>query len=63
MTLKDLARILKDEFGRDGWGDIDPYLFNLASQDPDPEDEGDLHEDAQHMRKVLSRVVQRINKR
>ena len=58
MTTTELARILSEELERDGWGDLDPYLFEeLASGPPDPE--SDNYEEVVALRAVLDRVVAR----
>mgnify|MGYP001599056953 CR=1 FL=1 len=56
MTSEHLAKILYEEFERDGWGDIDPYLFRYVF-------EGDTDaEYAADMKRVLDRVVARLKK-
>lgn len=65
MTIHDLARILHEEFDRDAWGDIDPYLFEgLAKSLEDPSlldpDETDQAEEIEGLSEVLERVLARI---
>jgi hypothetical protein len=60
MTAVELARILSEEFERDGWGTIDPLLFEeLASGPPDPE--SDHYEEVLAFKETLDRVVTRIS--
>ena len=56
MTSEQLAKILYEEFERDGWGDIDPYLFCCVS-----EGVTDV-EYAAGMKSALDRVVVRLKK-
>ena len=56
MDATRLAQILSEEFERDHWGTIDPYLFKTVGQDRCEEDE-----DAPPLRQVMERVAQRIN--
>lgn len=58
MDVIKLAKILNEEFEKDNWGDIDPYLFHLLSSGN--EDEEDLIE-VNALENVLNRVVKRIN--
>lgn len=58
ITKEGLARVLYEEFERDAWGDIDPYLFYRVSK-PEPEDGND--DDVAGMEAVLERVVARLN--
>lgn len=62
MTLnaKTLARILYEEFDRDGWGDINPSYFGVVAQEIDPED--DNAEEQVALDQVLIRVVRRLEK-
>jgi hypothetical protein len=65
MTAIDLARIMHEEFERDAWGDIDPYLFEgLANSLEDPSlldpDETDQTTEIEGLAEVLERVVARI---
>lgn len=59
FTSEILGEILAEEFDRDHWGDIDPYLFR-----PRPEDwkEHDQADDWAAMYEVLARVCGRLNK-
>ena len=58
MTAARLAKILDEEFGRDSWGYIDPYLFRHIHQPPGEPDDND--EAAAALRSVLERVAKRI---
>lgn len=58
MKAEQLAQILADEFARDSWGYIDPYLFKMVSKGIDPDD--DSAENAEALKEVLDRVVKRI---
>lgn len=65
MTIHDFARILSDEFDRDAWGDIDPYLFkHVADSEEDPSlldsDEYDHADETVSIIEVLQRVVERV---
>jgi hypothetical protein len=60
ITTKQLARILHEEFDRDGWGDIDPYLFKVVGAGKDDEDDDDFN-NAEDLREVLERATARIN--
>ncbi len=53
MDAARLAQILHEEFRRDNWGDIDPYLFGETELD-------DHGEDAESLRKVMERAAKRI---
>ena len=55
LEVKKLARIMHEEFERDGWGDIDPFLFKLVVDCEDDEDD-----DVMGLRSVLERVVKRL---
>ena len=58
-----LAQILHEEFKRDNWGDIDPWLFKMVSGTLEVDDtvDDDNAEDAEALREVLERVAKRIN--
>lgn len=70
MDVIKLAKILDEEFEKDNWGDIDPWLFKVLGknveeeeeEDEDEEDEEDeKDEEVENLRQVLNRVVKRIN--
>jgi hypothetical protein len=59
ITMNRLARILAEEFSRDGWGDIEPHWFKLVADECN-ETEPDAAE-AEAMADVLQRVAARLN--
>ena len=64
LTASLLAKILYEELDRDDWGDIDPHWIKEAQRnDIDTSDDPDdpEHRDIGGMKKVLERVVERIN--
>lgn len=61
MTVKDLARILSEEFERDAWGDFDPDLLKYVTGefgeiDPDSDDAPNV----EAIEELLTRVIERI---
>jgi len=58
ITTQEFAQILSEEFDRDNWGDINPYLFQHIAYPPDEEDDND--EEAQNLKEVLVRVLARL---
>lgn len=53
------AKILSEEFDKDGWGDIDPYLFKeLAEGAPNPN--SDCYDELVALEAVLERVLMRV---
>jgi hypothetical protein len=58
--VKKLAAILFEEFERDAWGDIDPFLFGMIADGLEDSDD-DNAEEAQELKKVLKRAVKRLN--
>lgn len=66
ITAEDLARMLHEEFERDSWGNVDPYLFEAVAgsvADPtllDPQ-ECDHAEGTIALREMLRRVVARFH--
>jgi len=54
ITASTLGRLLFEEFDRDNWGMIDPYLFNPAPEDHQTADSIAAYD-------VLERVAARIN--
>lgn len=61
ITVQHLAQLLDEECERDSWGTIDPWLFKTVAQDGVPIDAAD-DDAADGMRKLLGRVVERLNK-
>lgn len=59
LTAEQLGKILGEEFARDNWGVMDPSDFAAIAEYAD----SDLGEEAREVRKVLERVVKRLNKR
>lgn len=59
MNAKRLAQILDEEFQRDSWGDLDPWLFKIVAGSQDAEEEEE--ENANALREVMERVASRIN--
>lgn len=67
FTPEELARILQEEFDRDSWGDIDPYLFKIvadgtAGKNEDGEQDEESLRDETGMKEVLARAARRITK-
>jgi hypothetical protein len=74
LKVHELACILAEEFEADGWGDIDPYLFEVAAYPENhPEEECECEEacsdgcpgtifknDREGMQLVLARVCERL---
>ncbi len=58
LTVKQLATALCDAFHDDGWGDIDPYLFDEVIE---PVEDSDHAEDAEALRVTLQRAVDKLN--
>lgn len=56
ITVQQLAKILFEEFERDYWGDIDPFLFSRVA-DGDPAAAGYTRD----LVEVLDKVVARLN--
>lgn len=64
--VKKFAAILFEELEKDAWGDIDPVWVGMIADGLDePEDPDDCDpeavENAQELKKVLKRVVKRLN--
>lgn len=67
VELRRLAALLYEEFERDQWGDVDPYLFAMVADgridgvdaDGEPLDE-DLADGARGVHEVLARVCARL---
>lgn len=57
-TPKQLAAAFHVELDKDGWGDIDPWLFREIVEDK----EDDWDEDAKSLFDVLTRVIARLMK-
>lgn len=55
LTVTELGKMLREEFDRDGWGDVDPSYFDNPPKSGDG-DMGGLYE-------VLERVAKRINQK
>lgn len=61
MTVQEFSAILSEEFERDAWGDIDPYLFKgIANEETDPDDNGEIDRDTESMREALERILERV---
>ena len=58
LTVKELGKILFEEFDRDKWGGIDPWHFKNP-----PKSDDDLGGEGTGLYEVLERVADRINKR
>lgn len=56
ITVKELSKLLFEEFERDSWGRVDTYYFGK----PPREDEGT---DYDGLYEVLERVTARLNER
>lgn len=61
MDAEMLARILHEELEKDGWGDIDPYLFKEVSESGGAK--AQMSEDAYALEDVLARVCRRIEEK
>ena len=58
LTVGRLAQLLSESFELDGWGNIDPYLFEEVIE---PVEDSDHAEEAQALRESLQRVVNTLN--
>lgn len=58
LTVEKLATLLFESFEEDSWGDVDPYLFKEVAE---PVEDSDHQRDADGLREVLQRVVDRLN--
>jgi len=61
LTAQKLGALLYEEFERDDWGDVDPGMFANAFDGGDEVDE-DYARDTAGLRRVLARVVRRLQK-
>ena len=60
-TAQRLAEILGEEFERDAWGDVDPYLFRVLAEGHELDGE-EMKRDVEGLKDVLERVADRLNK-
>lgn len=58
LTVEHLAKLLSDSFEEDFWGDMDPYWLKEVVE---PVEDSYHAEDAEALRQVLQRVVDKIN--
>lgn len=58
LTVGRLAKLLSDSFEEDGWGDMDPYWLKEVVT---PIEDSDHAKEAEALREVLQRVVDKIN--
>lgn len=59
LTTERLAEIIIEELDRDDWGDVDTEWIRMVAQGCYDEDDAG-HDDAEAMKSVLDRVVERI---
>lgn len=57
LTVEMLAQALDESFEDDGWGTVDPYLLKEVIE---PVEHSCHTEDAEALRKVLQRTIDRL---